>query len=345
MKGFHAFVKNGVFAAIVLGVSGCYVADPKMISLPKPVEKPTSTKAEISFFPGLDILFVVDDSGSMYSHQENLSNNVALFVNRIMRASVIDYHIGVTTTSVGTYWGGNGLDGKLKGPPIYVDRSTPDGLKALQKNLMVGIDGSATEMAFRPVVLALSNPHLTGHNAGFYRQDAHLAVVLITDAEDQSDSSIGPQDLYDFLVNLKNGREHLISTYAVIVPSTDSRCPRDGGVNDKPVRIEEFIRISHGRSFGLCDYAYGKKLAQLGRDLYSKVMRPVYLEQIPVPGSIEVVYGSQVIPEDPMLGWTYDPVAVAIRLGPDLVWSEQPKGTSLDIRFVPIKTNTSTPKD
>ena len=54
-----------------------------------------------------DILFVVDDSGSMDGAQANLQANFQAFVDRLAASPVKnDFQIGVTTTSVDTYYQG-----------------------------------------------------------------------------------------------------------------------------------------------------------------------------------------------------------------------------------------------
>jgi hypothetical protein len=61
-----------------------------------------SCKAEVHVLPAkTDILFVVDDSGSMKEEQENLRQNLAAFVQALARSPVPhDFQIGVTTTDV-----------------------------------------------------------------------------------------------------------------------------------------------------------------------------------------------------------------------------------------------------
>lgn len=43
----------------------------------------------------VDVVFVIDDSGSMRAHQANLINNIQSFANGFSRNNLIDFHIGV----------------------------------------------------------------------------------------------------------------------------------------------------------------------------------------------------------------------------------------------------------
>jgi hypothetical protein len=71
--------------------------------------QPGSERITLSNLATADILFVVDDSGSMRGEQDNLAANFELFVNdltatnadRVARAlEPLDFHIAITTTSV-----------------------------------------------------------------------------------------------------------------------------------------------------------------------------------------------------------------------------------------------------
>lgn len=322
--------KNGIFLICWLLLGGCAPSTGNyLIPRPDPALEVKDKVGDINlvFKPQVDILFVVDSSGSMDSHQNNLSKNISLFTNSLGKIQILDYHIGVTTTDF-TY----GDVGALKGVPKFVERSTPDGLAQLSSNLLVGISGSPYESVFAPTRAALSQPNLSGANRGFYRDDAYLAVVFVTDAADQSNVTAG--ELFQFLMDLKNWEREKLIAYGVIVPSHDDSCSRDE-VNSKPSKIEEFLQMSKGISFSLCAPDYGERLAAIGEDLVKRVGMFIPLKQIPVVSTIQVRYGSQVIPEASHTGWSYDPFRVGINLGTELELEEQVPGTELEIGFIP----------
>lgn len=68
---------------------------------PAPVEYGEQTGSakpvEIRINPQVDIIFVIDDSGSMREHQANLARNIDHFVEGFAKNSIIDPHIGVMT--------------------------------------------------------------------------------------------------------------------------------------------------------------------------------------------------------------------------------------------------------
>lgn len=322
-----------VFVCALSAVS-CSPESPKLTPQIPKVEKVT-TGQQVQFNPRVDILFVIDDSGSMDTHQKNLKANIDLFTEGIRQSKILDYHIGVITSTFEGKYVKRGTDGILVGKTdYYVDRSTVDADSILRTNLGVGTNGSGTEMFFDPAKLALISPNVTGMNAGFYRQDAALVLIFITDADDQS-KSLNAKKFYEFLLSLKNGDKAKIIPYGVFIPSSQSNsdCSRSG--ESSPTRIEEFMALAQGLSFGLCDKDYGNKLAALASDLVKKVAKYLYLAHPANPSTIQIRFGTDVIPNDPVKGWMYDPMLNAIVLGDDIDWASQPYGTQLEVNYLP----------
>jgi hypothetical protein len=326
--------KLGFICAVALALTtSCSGKSDKLVPAAKKGEK---AKISSEFEdPMIDILFVIDDSGSMDSHQRNLATNINLFVDEIRKFGFIDYRIGVTTSSVSDTLNSVAPRGMLYGNPKYVDRNTPQGDIILKSNLIVGTSGSGQEELLNPVYLALTPPMSTGHNAGFYRPDAYLAVVFITDAEDQSartTPSMTPQFLYNFLVQLKLGDASKVLGYGAIIPSGVRNCSRDQ--MDEPRKIEEFFKLVNGQFFSLCDPTFGLQLGGVAKNLVKNVTKVVRLKRWPVVDTIRIVYGSQVVPNDYETGWVYEPASNSIVFGEKFALSNQPAGTELEITFV-----------
>ncbi len=107
---------------IVLGLFiACSPESPKLVppQTAKPEQVRDTSGIKISFNRSVDILFVIDDSGSMSSHQFNLAKNIGLFTAGINSNQVLDYHIGVLTSNMDTDpWRpavGYGWKGELNG--------------------------------------------------------------------------------------------------------------------------------------------------------------------------------------------------------------------------------------
>jgi len=171
-----------------------------------------------------DILFVVDDSGSMYDKQQILARNFGAFIDRLAASPARNlFQIGVTTTSVDRYDQGRfsttfAPTGACPAPPAdgqpyprgaLVSVSGPDVPEArlqsttapprilaagsaslaadFTRNVAVGVCGSGREQGLEAARLALSEPTLSGANAGFVRQGARLVLVIVSDDDDCSD--------------------------------------------------------------------------------------------------------------------------------------------------------------
>jgi hypothetical protein len=163
----------------------------------------------------LDVLFVVDNSGSMGEEQASLAANFPQFmaVLRNIEGGLPDVHIGVISSNMGaggfsvTGCGGVGDDGQLQatqrgltacptptGAPFIIDSVNDDGTRttnytgALEDNFsciaQLGTNGCGFEQHLASLERAL-DPTNT-FNAGFLRPDAYLAVVIIADEDDCS---------------------------------------------------------------------------------------------------------------------------------------------------------------
>lgn len=169
----------------------------------------------------IDVLFVIDNSGSMGDNQAALAAAAqdALFAVLESEAGVMpNLHVGVVSTNVGaggypiTTCGGEGENGRLQYTPraacagpagaFIVDVAAPGGER--ERNYVgtigetfaciarLGTEGCGFERPFDAMRRALdgSNPE----NAGFLRPEALLVVVIVTDEDDCSAHDRGIYD-------------------------------------------------------------------------------------------------------------------------------------------------------
>lgn len=294
---------------------------------PKPIENEADT---VVYDPRVDILFVVDNSGSMSSYQQSLAANINQFLAEFFRNNVLEYQIGVITTD----------NPQLAGFPSIIDKSTPTPEIFLGRNLQVGTNGSPTEAVFDPTIAALTPPYSDTNNKGFFRDGAYLAVIFITDAEDQSSRIKNPDEFFARLLNLKQGDREKLLLYGVIIPVKTAypSCSRDGGTG--PVNIERALSLSvtaPDNIMEICSPDYGTKLAALSQKLINQIAREVRLIRAPAMGTIEVTFGTQTIPEGYLDGWSYVSERNSIVLGPNIAWTPQVKGTRLKVKYVPLE--------
>lgn len=325
-----ALAFTGIFLAMGGSLVGCTEKSDKLLPVPDYSGLRKEDKQDLGeyvpFNPSVDILFIIDDSGSMSSHQNNLSTNIDQFIAELSNNLILDWRIGVTTSS----WGGTGSGtgyGSLTGTPAFVDKNTANFKAILKRNLLVGTFGDSQEVFIETAAGAISPTNLAGANNGFFRPDALTVIIFITDTEDQG--QVTPMSAFSSLVSFKNGDPKKLVSYAVL--ADPNNCDGEGM---DPLLIREFLRLTGGKEFSLCDPKFGQNLASIANDILDKIEMVIRLRQRPVVSTITVKFGTQIIPNDPKVGWVYDPQRNAIVISKDLELRPEPKGTQLEVKFV-----------
>jgi hypothetical protein len=157
----------------------------------------------------LDVLWVVDSSRSMGDIQARLSTYFTETIRTLTRPDrAVDFQLGVVTTDIDRSSPAEGIGpGWLRRPDGAVGDSAnfiacqpeDDGVRcnvgdgspaaaeqAFDKLVRVGTEGSPEEKGLHAAMLALSEPLVSGWNAGFLRPDADLSIVFVSDEEDSS---------------------------------------------------------------------------------------------------------------------------------------------------------------
>jgi hypothetical protein len=263
--------------------------------LPRSVIKEKRWSQTIAVSASADILFVVDNSGSMAGEQQQLGRSFEAFTGVLDEKFGGDYHIGVITTGmesppicpkcsdlsfIGSCVNDTGENGRLQDelgyisqpgdPPTFefITDSTCRVVTSKNKECfydpsqnngtgtaLVGVTGCGLERGLAPLRSALGSLS-KGWNDGFLRDEATLAVVIISDEDDcgevgdiwEMSSEVGklcyfaskgvgpdgetkypgdpdpnrtyqlePVETYrDFLIDVKNGREGMVKFAAVV---------------------------------------------------------------------------------------------------------------------------------
>ena len=273
----------------------------------------------------LDVLFVVDNSGSMSSSQTALATNFPSFINYFKNKGY-DFKIAVTTSDA--YYGTQFESSSCSlcvpeharfrsgtNPKVYViDRSTPDLEAVFAQNVAVGISGSGDERAFASFEGTLSS----SLNAGFHRSDAYLAVILVSDEEDFSHDEITMNESYtqptlhtvasykSFLEIFTGGQpaeDFSVSTISIL----DSACKNALGSGRKiGLRYMELAEITGGTKNSLCD-TFDLILNNISTYIANQIVAQFQLTRTPIESSIRVSIDGILISEDSTNGWIYDP--------------------------------------
>jgi hypothetical protein len=145
----------------------------------------------------VDILFVVDNSGSMGSKQTQLANNIDTFMN-VFTLSGIDYHIGfITTDSYDT-----------QGP--LITSSTQDPVTTAVNIIQnIGVNGDYIEKGIDYSYFALQPGYDFGPGSAFWRKDSKLIIIYISDEDDQS-TSVSIADLKNYIFSAKGSPNYAV---------------------------------------------------------------------------------------------------------------------------------------
>lgn len=293
-------------------------------------------QSQLDFNPQVDILFVTDNSDSMKSAQENLLRNLDKFTAGILKNKMIDYNIGVISVwdssdrylqakkdqyQIGDLRFIKNSQGQSALNRRFVAKSD-NNPKLIASTLNIGVTpyaqgGPEFEEMFSPLAAAIEKTGRGASNEGFFRKDAQLVVVLLTDADDSS-KSINPEEMAQKLIDFKGGRSEKVAVYGVLVRPQDSddykdwdlkvhpkyhpecfnmsqKTPKNNGkcTGFGPERLEKFIvaanqnegtpdQIRAKHIMSIVSPKFGDDLAKIGSDITVKTLaKEIFLSQRP----------------------------------------------------------------
>lgn len=228
----------------------------------------------------VDVLWVVDNSGSMAPRQENLARNFTAFVDRFQR-SAVDFRLAVTTTD--TFRDA----GRLHGSPAVLTPQTPGLTEAFGRNIRVGTNGSPYEAGMEAARMALirlqeqNQPTLdviaacqnacapgttlvdcradcvNANPVSFLRPNAYLYLVFVTDEEDRSEKDV--RTFYRFFETVKGlGNDGMVSTAAIMGDVPSNTCQATPGT-----RYAQLSALTGGEVGSICDPEFATTLEKL----------------------------------------------------------------------------------
>ncbi len=223
----------------------------------------------------VDVVFVVDNSASMRLEQVGLRDNFQSFV-RAADDGFTDYRVAVTTTDIERESGrfvpvSQGFDVNDDGVPDDLDldgdvddidliierqetpmrrveRTTePTPEFRFRRLVDVGVGGAETEQGLEAALLALSPSRTLAANAFFFREDALLSLIFVSDERDQS-----PREVEDYVSAFRtlapSGR---VRASAVVGPEL-AGCTGPGGDATAGPRYAEVARRLGGTVASIC---------------------------------------------------------------------------------------------
>lgn len=289
----------------------------------------------------LNMLFIVDRSCSMKDNQTAVNQNSIVLLNQLKQYQV-DYRIAFTTTG-SIYYDDTGtiLDGRAT---TYKDLKW---VEPTQQNPQLVFNGlynslfSPSERGYDAIGGAFETQ--LDYNIDFFRPEAELILILISDEEDQSWYWNQP-NIIDLLKT--SALNHAATIRFVAVTHTEPvdyslwdprepapRCPNDMGWWFPPIQTYTSLADNlGGETYDLCSVEWFDLFWSLGE--YGRPRTWFYALQFPAVVDSIVVYQhtSEATIIIPSTDWWYDPIRGGvifydyIQLHPDVIEIEyEPK--------------------
>lgn len=229
----------------------------------------------------VDVLYIIDNSPSMYEEQQTLIANFGNFVADMQTSldGVDSYLIGVITTD--DYQDGGWIDDgantvnaqapecqHLGGLVVQAQsgmcKPFADGNNFITENddlatkfeciANVGEDGDSDEYVGDALITLLAEGQQnTGCNANFIRNDAMLIIVILTDENDSSNSN--ENQWFQAVVDAKGSEENVV-VLSLIWDAGNNNCTNAFSETDG-YQIEAFTEMFTNHAVGnICDDSY-----------------------------------------------------------------------------------------
>jgi hypothetical protein len=306
-------------AAAIRGVGGALT----VLSAPRTDEVVSEVTDDFVHFPGAaDLLFVIDDSCSMFEEQTALTDGFGPMVDVILDLG-LDFHVGVVSTDMADASKSGKLQADASGG-LWIDPSDSNPTLSFEEMANLGTFGSGTERGLAAIEASLDT-HGAGFNNGFRRVTAQYAVVVLSDEEDQSAGGWGP---YADRIALEAFYPGDVSFTSIVTPV--GNCSTGVTVGNRYLNATAQLG---GVTESICATDYSGALVDLASRLFTSV--PYELSEVPLDPALITVVADEA--SGPVVldaaDFVYDATANTIRF----TSSYSPlSGTDLHITYEPL---------
>lgn len=232
--------------------------------------------------PAVDVLFVVDNSGSMSEEQASLRDNFDGFM-RYFTSSDMDYHVGVVSTDMDN----RNESGKLieHAGSRFIDASfsESEAITSFKQRASLGTFGSSDERGKDAAYTAL-NSERDKTNVDFYRDEAVLSIVVISDEWDYS-RNVSVNEFSSWMSSLKEEDDQ--TWFSGIIGPSPRGCSSPNGDAMDGKGYTEVIEAVGGIEYSICEQDWSSILEQLGMQA-AGLKREFFLSLAPVEDTITV---------------------------------------------------------
>lgn len=269
----------------------------------------------------VDVLFVIDNSGSMSEEQSNLATNFQSFISGASTWNN-DYQVGVTSTDL------EGDNGRLISSGSNARFVTRQNWQQFANNARLGTNGSADEKGLAAAQAALSLPNTAdagvsctsdaectapercvdggcgGRNRSFIREDAALEVVIVSDEEDSSPGDIAFYT--NFFKSIKGFYNTNMFHLHAIVGDYQNGCSSNAGSASAGNRYIAVANNTGGAVVSICDPTFATGLSSIG-DIAFGLRTQFFLGRVPEVSTIRVTVAGTGCQGNNGTNWLYDP--------------------------------------
>lgn len=244
--------------------------------------KSVEQQVTVDDYKKVDILFVIDNSGSMEYEQKSMASRTSNFLS-VLRG--LDYNIAIATTDPTSKTWGDGRLLQLTGGAgryfITSDMAEATAQTLLSQTLQRTETGSGSEQGIRTVYRLLER-----YNAGedapkrFFRPGAQFAVVIISD-EDESDNTFrnDPATVLEYLARTFNSQKRF-NFHSIITRPGDTACKNADGYSYGE-RLKAFSDLTGGLVGDVCASDYASQV-QGAADGIRNLLKTLTLSCVPL---------------------------------------------------------------
>jgi len=250
--------------------------------------------------PAVDVLFVIDNSGSMAGYQLLVGLRFEEFLYWFADAEV-DYRIAVTTTTTerrvytDEFCDQGDLDEQADPGRMHLETiitpETPNARDVFADVVNVGTCGSGDEQGLEASRMFFSED-LAVANSAFLRDEAALSVIFISDEQDASFDPVWAyaNDLY--AVKSGRDRDDVHASALTITDTEECIVPVFG--SSAGTRYVALADMMGGIVSNLCNNNFAETMVELSFEA-SRLHDVFHLTELPKPGSLTVTVDDDVV--------------------------------------------------
>ena len=209
----------------------------------------------------VDILWVIDDSGSMEDNQIKLANGFNDFIENFAGLS-IEFKMAVITTTH-SYDRGKKLNSK------FLKNNKQGFIEDFKATVKVGTGGSGNEIGLRK-----SEEFLSG-NPNWINTDNYLVIIFLSDEDDHGAGSV--RSYVDWIAREKEGGLESVQIYSIVTMEDVRHLNLDRNrinYREKGTRYIEAARMTGGKSTDIDTGSFGSILNSISRNVVKLIKRP-----------------------------------------------------------------------